>query len=397
MSSDGEEDQEEQWGELAAELDLGGDSSTDEDADDHAPAAPAPPPAPPPPLGVARRARLSASEFQSEFRHREPVLLAGLASGWPALARWASAEHLASLLDEDVLVLRSPDGRRFLKRDCEQQRRPFGDVVRELFGDREAASEPSGRMYARSPLAAGLRAEVELGDLEEMVGGAVFKDENSGVWLGTAGNVTPLHYDLCHGFLVQVIGVKVVTYFEPDDYRCLYQRAQHPELSQVDLDAWRREEAEAEAEAADSKREEGTGREEERRGGGDASAAAASATATVISIAGSLQHDKWPRFADAMGRCRRVVLRPGDILYTPPFWWHHVATVEEQQEEQQEEGEGEGDAEETIGGAGPSERAAAAGAAGGGGGGGRVGAAALSVLVPFDMSPEEPVHPAHFM
>eukprot|EP01043_Picozoa_sp_COSAG02_P063253 COSAG02_NODE_8917_length_2401_cov_1.577324_3_plen_241_part_00 len=240
-------------------------------------------------------------------------------------------------------MLRSPDDRRFLKRDCGQQQRPFDDVVRELFAQpppaaaAAAAAAAAGRMYARSPLRAGLRAEVELQDLHQLVGGddndarssgtragahdisasrPIFKDENCGVWLGTAGNVTPLHYDLCHGFLVQVLGTKTVTYFEPDDYRYLYQRKEHPELSQVDLDAWRRHESGAQVDSA-----------------------------------GPSPHEKWPRFADATPRT--VTLEPGDCLYTPPFWWHHVATSEL--------------------------------------------APALSVLVPFDMSPEEPVHPAHFM
>ena len=106
----------------------------------------------------------------------------------------------------------------------------------------------------------------------------IFKDDNCGVWLGTAGNVTPLHYDLCHGFIVQVLGTKTVTYFEPDDYRCMYQRKEHPELSQVDLDAWRREEA-AGAVQADSK---DRSRLDPSRGGSS--------------------HEKWPRFADATPR-----------------------------------------------------------------------------------------------
>ena len=165
---------------------------------------------------------------------------------------------------------------------------------------------------------------VPRGEQEGSAAKSVFKDENCGVWLGTAGNVTPLHYDLCHGFLVQVLGTKTVTYFEPDDYRNLYQRKEHPELSQVDFDAWRREAV---------------------------LIAASTAPAADGDSTGLSPHEKWPRFADATPRT--VTLEPGDCLYTPPFWWHHVATSEL--------------------------------------------APALSVLVPFDMSPNEPVHPAHFM
>ena len=369
-SAGGDQQQAEEWGELAAELDLSGDSSDDDTARCTVPSASSA--ASEPLLGVARRSRLSHSDF-CEFRHREPVLLAGLASGWPALTRWASAEHLASLLDEDVLVLRSPDGRRFLKRDCEQQHRPFGDVVQELFGEQggDDVVGRTGRMYARGPLSSGLRAEVELRYLENMVGGdgcagSVFKDENCGVWLGTAGNVTPLHYDLCHGFLVQVIGRKTVTYFEPDDYRCLYQRKEHPELSQVDLDAWRREELEK----SDATVSTGNDGEDDLSCGREAQA-------------GHGPHEKWPRFADAMDRARTVTLEPGDCLYTPPFWWHHVATEEHRDATKQDTAQlkfqKNTDAADVV---------VTAGASAG---------AALSVLVPFDMSPDESVHPAHFM
>ena len=272
MSSDSEEDEGvEDWGDLAADLACDDDSSDDAEPEP-APDEPAPEPAAAA-LGVARRRQLGNAEFEAEFRHRAPVLLAGFAQGWAALSRWSSPPHLASLLDQEVLVLRSPDGQRFLKRDCEQLRQPFHDVALQLFGPAPTSPE-AGRMYARAPLASGLRSEVDLSGLETLVGGKVFKDANSGVWLGTAGNVTPLHYDLCHGFLIQVLGSKSITYFEPDDYRCLYQRAENPELSQVDLDAWRR----------------GEDREELER--------------------------KWPLFGDATPRTVRV--EPGDCLYTPP-------------------------------------------------------------------------------
>src|SRR5690606_5127512 len=38
-----------------------------------------------------------------------------------------------------------------------------------------------------------------------------------GLWIGQSGNLTPLHYDCFHGFLVQVRGHKRVTLLAPDE------------------------------------------------------------------------------------------------------------------------------------------------------------------------------------
>ena len=118
------------------------------------------------------------------------------------------------------------------------------------------------------------------------MGGQAPKPSCCSVWIGPAGNVTPFHYDLCHGFLAGVIGTKVFTLVEPDDFRSMYPRSDQPELSRVDFDAARGDEREAEAE-----------------------------------------HALHPKFLGVT--LRRVTVAPGDVLYTPPFWWHHVETVAE--------------------------------------------------------------------
>jgi hypothetical protein len=280
------------------------------------------------------RTTMTHEEFNAHYRHKRPVLLRGWANEWPALANWAEPAYLRNLLGDErkILVLRSPDGRRFLKRDCRQDMQPFSQVVDELLGPVASTAAPrvqgdivthktaqggisAERLYARAPLAEGLRAETPLDGLQTLVGGVPsnheFRDDNCGVWLGSAGCITPLHYDLCHGFLVGVLGVKRITYYSPDDFGGLYAREQQPELSTVDLEAWREGEA---------------------------------------TEAGRAERAVHPRFAEATAwHCE---LHPGDILYTPPYHWHHVETAAEQ--------------------------------------------AALSVLVPFDPAPDEPVHACHF-
>jgi uncharacterized RmlC-like cupin family protein len=66
----------------------------------------------------------------------------------------------------------------------------------------------------------------------------------------------------------------------------MYRRDDAPELSNVDLDAWRCGEGVA---------------------------------------AGDAERRLHPRFGRAVHRV--VELRPGDVLYTPPFCWHHVETT----------------------------------------------------------------------
>lgn len=287
------------------------------------------------PRVIERRTGLTHHEFEERYRHKRPVILAGLASDWTALSRWMDAAHLCTLLEDEVLVLRSRDGRQFLKRDCEQFDGPFPRVAEMLFQP-ATGRRPGQRLYARAPLKDGLRDEVCLRSLEELVGGAVgahaFQDAKCGVWLGSAGCITPLHYDLCHGFLAGVLGTKHFTYFSPEDFRSLYPRAAEPytleaglryatELSQH-VDAWQhREWAEARQEARPAESPEACGEAAEQRIRAESSA--------------------W-----------HATVLPGDVLYTPPYWWHHVVTSESE-------------------------------------------GAALSVLVPFDPTPEEPLHNCH--
>ena len=110
-------------------------------------------------------------------------------------------------LGRTVTVLHSANRARFLKRDCRQSRAPFGAVAEALFsadaGEGSMDLWPQLRelpFYARAPLETGLLSECQGGlrAIETMLGEPA-KADNCGVWLGSAGNITPFHYDLCHG------------------------------------------------------------------------------------------------------------------------------------------------------------------------------------------------------
>lgn len=278
---------------------------------------------------IDRRTNLSRHEFFARYHNQRPVVLEGLARDWAAVARWSDAGYLGEQLDAEVLILRSPDNRHFLKRDCEHFDGPFARVASMLFGRRDPrvarVARGGDRFYARAPLAGGLRDDCSLDALEELVGATTiseagtaagnarhFKQAKCGVWLGSAGCVTPLHYDMCHGFLAGVLGTKHFTYFSADDFRSLYPRAAQPELATA-LRLGLEDAAHLSCRIDASQQRHG------QNGCQDEEVEALAWHATVL---------------------------PGDVLYTPAYWWHHVHTADE--------------------------------------------AAALSVLVPFDPTSDEP-------
>jgi len=170
---------------------------------------------------VAERAGVSAEgfadEFQRRFRGREPVVLRGLASSWPAVTRWADADCFAAQLGDeriDVLTPREVGSRRFLKADCNVARRPFADVAGDLFPGLRRAGCPDGdgpggigaacaelymkpavvtsaRLYARAPLSHGLLDDVTLASLTGMLLPGDFKPTLAQRDLGAEQAVSP--------------------------------------------------------------------------------------------------------------------------------------------------------------------------------------------------------------
>ena len=156
------------------------------------------------------RCPLSPSEFRRRFRHRQPVLLRGLARYWPALSRWTHTPTLSASLSPGVAVrcLRSGEGRqRFLSADCTQTTASLAEVVGELskpgYGGggtthqvQRSGPQSDGRrpnLYARAPLAEGLHEAVDLAQLTKLMGEDEPKPQCCSVWLGAAGHVTPFH------------------------------------------------------------------------------------------------------------------------------------------------------------------------------------------------------------
>jgi hypothetical protein len=112
--------------------------------------------------------------------------------------------------------------------------------------------------------------------------GENFKEAGVGIWVSQAGCETPLHFDLCHGFLLQQQGCKTFYLAPPRDTNCLYwnpsKLSKNKTTSEIDFFAWK---------------------------------------------AGDMEQQR--RFPEVDGAAWKVArLSPGMGLYTPPGWWHAV-------------------------------------------------------------------------
>eukprot|EP01126_Amoeba_proteus_P050960 TRINITY_DN6062_c0_g1_i1.p1 TRINITY_DN6062_c0_g1~~TRINITY_DN6062_c0_g1_i1.p1 ORF type:complete len:184 (+),score=45.47 TRINITY_DN6062_c0_g1_i1:726-1277(+) len=156
------------------------------------------------------------------------------------------------------------------------------DVFQNLNSDEETSTR--NRIYLRAPFYDSLLPDVVLPqfflNLEE---GENFRTDISGLWIGTKGNVTPLHYDLWHGLLVQISGRKSVVLFSPDDSSMMYQNSGLSGNSHV----------------------------------------------SKLDLCTLHQQESRKRFGKIFeATAYYAVLEPGEVLYIPPCWWHDVVSLD---------------------------------------------------------------------
>ena len=98
------------------------------------------------------------------------------------------------------------------------------------------------------------------------------------LWLGSAGNITKLHYDMANNFLFQIRGSKRLVLYSPDQYAYLYPALETKFFYRGKVDI------------------------------------------------AAPDHARYPEFRKASAL--EVVLGEGDLFYLPPFWWHQVYSLE---------------------------------------------------------------------
>jgi lysine-specific demethylase 8 len=211
-----------------------------------------------------------------------PMVIRGLAKEWPAITKWRNMEsisrqhghrlvpiELGSILTgmtEDLVSLRSFIST-YLARSNEKVGWSLDDAIH----------PPAPIAYlAQHPLLD------QIPDLYQDVdrNPCGIEPTNVNIWMGTGGTRTPLHFDSYDNLLIQLVGVKYVRLYDPDQTARLYVS-----------------------------RDEGYGRQ------GNMS----EVNCEMEDLA------KHPLVKDAT--FTEVVLFPGDCLYIPSRHWHYVRSL----------------------------------------------------------------------
>jgi hypothetical protein len=223
------------------------------------------------PTGVDRHHALSAERLEREYlRTSTPVVITGVTSKWPALERWRTPRGFAQRAGSgEVPLITLPDDVAPYYVIHPEVLMPFDRCVALIHEDRlrrHYINQIDLEQYAPH------LAEDYAFPYPEI-------DVDPGrtiLWLGSAGCLSQLHFDLGHNFACQVSGTKLFRLFPPQQSHRLYARP-------------------------DGKR-------------------------CPISTVEEVDLVKYPSYRAA--HYVEVRLTPGDLLFLPGFWWHQVITQE---------------------------------------------------------------------
>lgn len=210
----------------------------------------------------------------------KPVIITGKMSGWKAHSLW-TADYLNAAVGNTQFDI-SVSKNRIFTGDPEtgfapsRKRMKFSEFMNWVLQKNKLTDEYY--YLQQHPIATKfpeLIQDIETPDYFEKK--LIFA---TNIWLGTSGNISPLHYDISDNLLAQVNGRKRILLFAPQQTSLLYPFPAHsktPHLSQVNID--------------------------------------------------HLDTEKFPKFQTA--RCLECVLEPGEMLFIPFFWWHQVYSLDE--------------------------------------------------------------------
>jgi len=240
---------------------------------------------------IAEREGVGAEEFAAAIvPAREPVVLKGSVSQWPAVAAGRqSAPALAAYLGRfdngrEVDAIRIPPsahGRIFYNEDMSgfnftREKMSVSEAVKRAmkngrFGNSPALAVQSAPIPDCLP---GFAAE----NILPLVDASVIPR----IWLGN-GVVTPAHFDESSNIACVVAGRRRFTLFPPEQIANLY-----------------------------------------------IGPLGHAPTGTPISLVSFREPDfeRFPRFREALEHAYTAEMEPGDAIFIPPLWWHHVESLD---------------------------------------------------------------------
>lgn len=226
---------------------------------------------------VERLSNLSRNEFRDRYyATNRPVILQDLMTGWKAMTAW-TPDHLKSVAgDRTVEVMTGRNADRNYERNGRKKHRAemlFADYVDMVFSGKvtnDYYMMPNNRILQKPGAQPLLEDFTTFPEYLDPAGTA----EQSSLWFGPAGTVTPLHCEKINTLLAQVAGRKRYRLVPTTQWWRVYNNG--GVFSDVDC------------EKPDLRR--------------------------------------YPRFRDAT--IIDIVLEPGEVLFMPVGWWHHVRALD---------------------------------------------------------------------
>jgi cupin-like protein len=233
----------------------------------------------------------SSAVLSDTFSSSEPVVVRGIAAGWPAVAaaQGSTADIVAYLerFDRGAMAeafVGPPEiGGRFFYADApavfnfERRRGPFKDIVEAIARLETAAEAPV--IYIGSTPVAEVLPGFEKENPMPLLDGI---DTQPRIWIGNR-TVVSAHFDESSNLAVVVAGLRRFTLFPPDQVANLYV--------------------------------------------GPLDSTMAGQPSSMVDVRAP-DLTKFPRFREALAQARVAELGPGDAILIPALWWHHVEALD---------------------------------------------------------------------
>ncbi len=219
-----------------------------------------------------------------EFKHttrsyRQPVIITGKIADWKAFVLW-SMDYLNNVIGKKEVDVNVSKNKIFTF-DTEnevilpQTKIQFTDFTKWILEEKKADEYYYLRQTPMKITFPELLPDIEI---PSYIAKKLLMVTN--LWIGTGGNISPLHYDAAKNFLCQVRGRKRILLFDPKQTSFLYpfaMNSQMPHVSQLNID--------------------------------------------------KPNIEKFPKFPKA--KYIECILEPGEMLFIPTFWWHQVYSLEQ--------------------------------------------------------------------